>query len=166
MSELRSKTQEMDEAKVFDYAHARLDQTAALISGQLKEGTAPASVGRDQMSIVRILQGLLDAVNDQDKKDKDKFREEDDGGGGGGGSGGQQPLIPPVAELKLLRYLQQEAADRTRAAADAGADNAELDSVARLQHDLADQGKALLDKLKPDEKEPKQDTPNNPEPKQ
>jgi hypothetical protein len=165
MSEIRSRTSEMDEAKIFDYAHTRLDQTAAQASGPLKEGEAPASVGRDQNSIIRILQGLLDAVNDQDKKDKDKFRDEDQGGGGGGGGGGPQPLLPPIAELKLLRFLQQEAADRTRAASDGGADNAELDGLSRLQRDLADQGKALLDKLNPD-KEPKQDAPNNPEPKQ
>jgi hypothetical protein len=166
MSELRSKTQEMDEAKVFDYAHTRLDQAAAAVSGPLKEGTAPTSVGRDESSIIRILQGLLDAVNDQDKK-KDQFREEDQaGGGGGGGGGGQQPLLPPIAELKLLRFLQQEAADRTRDAAEGKADNAELDTVGRLQRDLADQGKALLEKLNPGDKEPKQDAPNNQEPKQ
>jgi hypothetical protein len=165
MSEIRSRTSEMDDAKIFDYAHTRLDQTAAQASAPLKEGEAPTRVGRDQNSIIRILQGLLDAVNDQDKKDKDKFRDEDQGGGGGGG-GGQQPLLPPIAELKLLRFLQQEAADRTRAAADGGADNAELDGLSHLQRDLADQGKALLEKLNPGDKEPKQDAPNNPEPKQ
>src|SRR5262249_56871319 len=112
LSEVRSKTQEMDEAKVFDYAHARLDQEAAAVSGPLKEGQAPTKVGRDQSSIIRILQGLLDAVNDLDKK-KDEFREEDQSGGGGGGGGGQQPLLPPIAELKLLRCLQPAAPDRT-----------------------------------------------------
>ena len=47
---------------------------AALVSGALKEGSTPTSVGRDQASIVRILQGLLDAVNDQDKKKDDSIK--------------------------------------------------------------------------------------------
>jgi hypothetical protein len=40
-----------------------------------------------------------------------------------------------------------------------------VDTVARLQQDVAGQGKALLEKLNP-QPEPKQDAPNNPEPKQ
>ena len=64
-------------------------------------------------------------------------------------------MLPPIAELKLLRFLQQEAADRTRDASDGNAENAELDAVARLQHDLAEQGKTLLEKLNPGQPEPK-----------
>jgi hypothetical protein len=36
-----------------------------------------------------------------------------DGGGGQGGGGGKQPLVPPIAELKMLRMLQLQINRRT-----------------------------------------------------
>ncbi len=146
LAELRSKTQEMDEARLFDYAHTRLDQTATSVAALLGEGRTIASIARDQSSIVRILQGLIEAVEEMDKK-KDDFREEESGGDSGGGGGSQQqPLIPPIAELKLLRAMQMEVADMTRAAAESG-DAADTGHVSGLQRELADQAKALLERL-------------------
>ncbi len=151
LAALRSSTQEMDEAKMFDYAHARLDTTTGQVSRTLAEGSAPASVGRDQNSAVRILQGLIAAVEEMQRK-KDDFREEESGsdGGGGGGGGGEQPLIPPIAELKLLRFMQVEAAELTRGAEESS--DAELtEHVTRLQRELADQAKALLERMQEDQ---------------
>jgi len=161
LSELRSSTQEMEEAKVFDYAHTRLDGAAASIVKTLTEGAAPDSVARDQGSIIRILQGLIEAVNDMQKK-KDDFREDQggDGGEGSGGGGNQpQPLIPPIAELKLLRFMQVEAAELTRAAADKP-DAEQTEHVSRIQRELADQGKALLERLQQNQSP----TPEGPKP--
>ncbi|HYE63457.1 MAG TPA: hypothetical protein VD997_15805 [Phycisphaerales bacterium] len=161
LSELRSSTQEMEEAKVFAYAHARLDALAAGVAKTLSEGAAPDTVTRDQTSIIRILQGLIEAVNEMARKNDD-FREENQGGddSGGGGGGGEQPLIPPVAELKLLRFMQIEAAGLTRAAAEKG-DAETVETVTRLQRELADEGKALLERLKQEEG-PTPDAPEKP----
>ncbi|MBS0195727.1 MAG: hypothetical protein JSR77_03120 [Planctomycetes bacterium] len=148
MAELREKTSEFAEVKLFDYAHTRFDAAGNAATKPLNEGSAPASVGRDQTSMVRILQGLVQALDDAEKK-KDDFREdESEGEGQGQGQGQQQaPLIPPIAELKLLRAMQAEAADRTHAAADANNDAAELEAVTTLQTDLTKYAKELLEKL-------------------
>ena len=36
------------------------------------------------------------------------------GGGGGGGGGGKPPLVPPLAELKMLRIMQRDVNVRTK----------------------------------------------------
>ena len=46
-------------------------------------------------------------------------RKQDGGGGGGGGGGGKRPLIPPVAELKMLDKLETETLQQTKELDDA-----------------------------------------------
>src|SRR5262249_51858283 len=105
LDELRKKTQELTEASVFDYAHKRLDQAASTAGKKLRAGQADRAVARNQESAVRILMSLVQALDDQAKKD-DEFREDQNSGGGGGAGGGQKPpLIPPLAELRLLRSM-------------------------------------------------------------
>jgi hypothetical protein len=89
----------------------------------------------------------LVAALDEAKKQRDEFKEDEAGGGGGegGGDSQKQPMIPPIAELKLLRAMQAEAAERTRVVSE-GRDD--LDAVADLQAELAKFGQQLLDKLK------------------
>jgi len=150
LDQLRSQTEGLSDAVVFEFAHQRFDAAAARAAQGLLEARVAASVGRDQSSALRILQGLVQALT-EDKK-PDEFRE-DQGGGGGGGGGGQggqpQPLVPPVAELKLLRAMQAEAADLTRTLDEAGADLGpdEVASLVRLQADLAERAKQLMEKL-------------------
>lgn len=155
LAELRSRTQDMSEAPLFDYAHTRMERVMSGASGTLAKGEVTPSVSRDQTSAIAILRGLVQALS-QDKK-KDELREEQ---GGGGESGGQQqgqkpPLIPPLANLKLLRAMQQEALDRTRALAESGANPimGELEEISTLQSDLATQGRILLEQVMPGQPE-------------
>jgi hypothetical protein len=94
-----------------------------------------------------VLRSLVEALS-QSPDEKD-FREAQGGNSGGGGqNGGPRPIIPPIAELKLLRAMQQDTALRTRALAEAQKpDEAELDEVGSVQRDLAKQGTALIKKL-------------------
>src|SRR6185295_1283778 len=87
-----------------------------------------------------------EALKDADKKDD--FREQNEGnnGGGGGGGGQPEPLVPPIAQLRLLRGMQAEAAERTRSADDSR-DAGEVDALSTLQRELADMGKALIEKM-------------------
>jgi hypothetical protein len=146
LEDLRKKTQELTEATVFDYAHTRLDQATSTAAKKLRAGTADRAVSRHQDSAITILKSLVEALDDRAKQD-DEFKD-DSAGGGGGGGGGQQPLIPPLAELRLLRAMQQEAADVTRTiddAKDAAPD--ELVGLGDLQKSLSDRGKELIQKL-------------------
>jgi hypothetical protein len=116
-----------------------------------------------QATALRRLDQLLDAI---------KFDPQMAQGGGGGQGQGQGPPdgggempsgpppdgLPPLAQLKALRALQQEASDRTAALAKAYPDPAkmpdsakdELKAIQRLQRDV----KELIQELIPDEAPP------------
>ncbi|MCL2700896.1 MAG: DUF4175 family protein [Phycisphaerae bacterium] len=65
-----------------------------------------------QSQIEKNLQGMIDALKQEQQR-----RKQQGGGGGGGGGGGQAPLVPPVAELKMLKSLQLDINARTETVA-------------------------------------------------
>lgn len=144
LAALRSSTEELADATMFEFAHQRLDDAAADASARLAAGDAPGVVGRDQRTCVRVLQGLVTALA-EDKK-PDDFREDQQGGGGGSqGGNAKQPLIAPIAELKLLRAMQAEAMELTRELENATGED--LAPATRLQQSLSEHAEALLKKL-------------------
>lgn len=180
LAELREKTSELGESALFNYAHQRLDQVLDAATTPLNAGEAPRSIRPDIDATVRVLTSLVAAL-DSDENRNDEFREEESSGGGGngGGQGGQQPLVPPIAELRLLKMMQQEALERTRAATNP-ASGERLDDVARLQQDLAERGRKLIEQMssqggplqtqpneaqpdQPDQPQPDPNAPNGPE---
>jgi hypothetical protein len=62
-----------------------------------------------QTEVERNLNEMIDAL----RKELADRREKKKGGGGGGGGGGKAPLVPPLAELKMLRMLQLQINSRT-----------------------------------------------------
>lgn len=149
MAQLRDKTDELKEAKMFAYAHSRYDRVADSAAKGLAEPRADAGVQRDLASAVGVLRSLAASLEEA-KKNKD-FREGAGGqqpGGQGQGQGGQQPpMLPPLTELRLLRMMQDDAVLRTRDASTSGAGEVLRDAAA-LQRDLSDQGSLLLQKLR------------------
>lgn len=146
---IRSETRELSEAKVFDYAHTRIDGLMKSAATKLDGGESTDDVTRRQASAARVLQSLIDALDDRQNKDDKRFREREQSGGGSGSGEQEQPLVPPAAELKLLRLMQMEIAERTRELDEAKATDARgVGEVSQLQRELADQAKSLLDKLK------------------
>lgn len=149
LEEMQTRTTDLAETTVFLFAHRRIDAASLSATKPLFEGDAPSSVLRDQRTVGTILAGLLEAL--KNPEDDNPFREDEQGGGGGSGSGqqGQQPLVPELAELRLLRLMQEEAAARTRTLGepDQQADAEEVDAVATLQRELAEQAARLLEKL-------------------
>lgn len=139
--------------RLFKFSHDRLDASMGSASRELSEGNAPARVSRDQATALATLRSLVDALKDAQKK-SDEFREGAGGSRGGGSPGGGQPqgLFPPIAELKLLRELQVEAAAITRAAADAGGDG--LDDAAAMQGELSSMARDLIRRLQNPDEEP------------
>lgn len=162
LQKLREQTSEVADSGMFDFAHQRLDTAAREAGEMLARAETSPGVGVRQQTIARVLHALVEALK-QDQQDKDAFREGDEGGGGGGGggAGGNQPLIPPIAELKLLRMMQEEAFDRTRLA---DSENREAAEVASLQRELNRKGEELLEKLSPPHPEEEQAPPEEPAP--
>ena len=104
----------------------------------------------NQDRAIAILRGLVEAMEETSRDDEDFRRNESaGGGGGGGGQQGDQPLIPDLAELRLLRQMQADLADRTRRL-DESAEQSPVEAVEELggeQADLAGLGQELVRKL-------------------
>lgn len=153
IAELRAATTELEDAAMFRFAHDRLDADAAAAADGLLTGEVSASTRRRQDSVVRVLQSLVEALAEnpqqQDFRDQQGSQQ---GQGQGGQSGQTPPLFEAIAELKLLRSMQQEAMERTRALDEANEPGspdlqAELQDVAELQDELMRLGDQLIQKM-------------------
>lgn len=93
---------------VFERVHGQLDAACERAQGGLDEFRNDDQVAYDQRRAERLLRAMADAFKPGDGK------QQDSGGGGGGGGGGQKPkLVPPLAELLLLRANQEDLIERT-----------------------------------------------------
>ncbi|MEM9064481.1 MAG: hypothetical protein AAGB51_03210 [Planctomycetota bacterium] len=151
LNELLNETEGLSDAAVFDFAHRRLDNISARAGEAMGRGEATSAVIRDQSTVETVLRGLVEALDQEPPSDE--FREDSgggQGGGAGGGQGGEDELVPPIAQLKLLRALQAEALDRTRDASDAPDDVSaefEREEIGELQGEIADLGQQMLEAL-------------------
>lgn len=147
LQEVRGANAEVKDAAVIDFAHDRMATLSGRAGRALGEGEATRAVVRDQDGVIRILQSLIESLNDRPRGDgEEDFRE----GQGGQGQGQQQQdqLIPPIAELRMLRSLQVAAAEETRALDEsADATPEQIDDVGALQDSLAEQGQKLIERL-------------------
>ncbi|MEL6498954.1 MAG: hypothetical protein AAGJ54_05670 [Planctomycetota bacterium] len=143
---VRTLFPEITESQVFDFAHTRLEETLGRVDASLRGGEAGGLTPLDQATVERVLRGLIAALDPPEQGEEQDF-DQGGGGGGGGQQGAPQPLIPPIAELQMLRSLQQDVYDRTRAVDDSslGADAAER--VGDEQRALAEQAQLLLESL-------------------
>lgn len=149
LQKAREETKEMAEAGVFEFAHERLDRATGSAAKRLMLGQADAAVRKQQATAMTILASLIQALEEQ-AQDEEDFRDNEGGGegGGGGGAGGEQPpLIPPLAELRLLRALQQEAADLTNRLDGPEASAEEMKAVGDYQRSLAKRAEELGKKV-------------------
>lgn len=148
LNELEGQTEALSEARVFELAHRRLDALTGRAADALDEARVDRAVVRAQQSAMRLLESLIEALEDPERDDE--FREGEGGGGGDGqGAGADAPLIPPLAELRLLRAMQQEAYEITREADEEPdlLDEGQFDALIRLQEDLAEYGLELIERM-------------------
>lgn len=138
------------DAGVFQLAHQRLDGVMRSAAESLASGSPDRSVASNQDEAVDLLTALVEGLADAQRRAGDF----DGGGGGQGGQGGGQgeqspPLIPPISELKLLRSMQRQAMEMTRAIADSGerSEGERLGATTALQRSLAERGRELLEKM-------------------
>ena len=106
---------------------ALIDAKARLSEGKPADAMPPEDEAVDALS------AIVSALDDSSApKDDDAFGEQESpqGEGGGGGGGPQGGAVPPVAEIKILRSLQDSLAKRTRQLAER---MESLDGVSRAQ---------------------------------
>lgn len=150
---VRERTSEISEAPVFSLAHDRLDDLMRSAADTLGDPAPSRGVVLDQEQAMVILASLVEVLADSPSGGQDEdFQDGQGGGDGQGGSEGGQDegLIPPVAELRLLRDMQQAAMDTTRRLGedpDLLADTARVARLGDLQRLLAERGLELIEKL-------------------
>ena len=127
-----------------------LSDAASRAAADLRDGTARAQTAAECADVLQILRGLAAALAEQAAA-RNPFEEAQAQGGdqaGGGGGGGEEeqddPVVPPVAELKVLRAVQQGLAERTRAVGAGELPADMLKTVAQRQADIA----ALAEKVR------------------
>lgn len=145
VSDLFSKTQELDDAVVFKFAHTRLDEALARSVDSLRDADGDEALHSQARAIV-LLRSLVEAL-DEDQPDDDEPFDDGGGGGGGGQEGGPPELIPGGAQLKLLRAIQGDLLDRTRSVDDGRRPTSDLRSVGAEQRELSQIGQQLIDEL-------------------
>lgn len=149
LAEIRRETAELADTAIFELAHRRLDRAAGEAAGELLDGQASAEVARQQATVVRVLRSLVEAMGEQQGGQRFGEGQQGGGGGGGGGSGQDTPIIPELAELKLLRAMQAEAMEWTRNLDETAQrpGEAELAELADLQQELATRAVVLIEKI-------------------
>ena len=149
--------EESKDTLVFQQMHRRIDEAAARAAGELQRGEADASLAIDQRRVAATLRAMAAALEeaqaDQEFENPPGQPQEGEGGGGGGQP---PPLVPPVAELKLLRQVQELVYLTTRELHDAsvaepgGPTPAQVERAADLatqQRELHDLGRQMIEKM-------------------
>ena len=112
-------------------------------------GRGRAGGGRGAVRAVSLLRGLVAALEEEQTDDDDGFDAGGGSGSGGGGGqqGGGQGLLPGAAQLKLLRSIQGDLLDRTRAADEGRRPAGDLESLGSEQRELSEVGETLIEEL-------------------
>ena len=152
LSDLRSETRELFEAKVFSLVHRAMDNWSLEISDSLKDGRIDVDVTDRQLQIIDSL-GRLIAALEESMVPPDEFAQDQENQSGGSGNPPPKPLIPPVAELKLLQGMQEQVYTQTRELdsrddLDEARQRSRLRDLGQQQRDLLDIGQQMLEQLK------------------
>lgn len=139
--------EEIASAGVFDLAHTRIDTQLNEVGTSLTAGHASRTERRMQASVESLLTGLIAALDDPEQKQSEFDQGASQGGEQQQGQQQQEELIPPLAELRLLRTMQQDLLDQTRLMEEFGASPDETRQMGEVQTELAQQGEVLIQKM-------------------
>src|SRR5690606_9416850 len=150
LERIRTQTRGLTESGVFDLAHRRMESDANTAAESLGRGEAGAAVAMRMQAVEETLRELVAAWTRRPQNEQEFDQQQAGGGSGGGAQGGEQgPLVPPLAELRLLRALQAQVAAATRLAAENGAQTgpAELQLLGDAQRALAAEAADLIRRM-------------------
>lgn len=143
------------EAMVYQSLHRRIDQAADRAHSRLRERRADALVVGEQTRVALMLRAMGDALDDAGNPDKfeREQQQQQQGGGEGGGQGEPPPLVPDLAEIKLLREVQidlrrqTEMIDRLSGQLTPEELQQRLRDLSSQQQELSELGEQLIEKL-------------------
>lgn len=93
----------LEDAPVFQWVMTTTQNDMNEAAARLDKEDSGALTQEIQEDVIRKLGDLIEAL----RKERTKPQQQQQGGGGGGG-GGKQPLVPPLAELKMLMIMQKQ----------------------------------------------------------
>ncbi len=147
---LLGEVEGLGDSLMFALAHEQLDSLMGAAADTLGQGEVSQGVVLNQSMSIQTLQMLVEALG-QPEPDEQEF--EEGGGGGGGGQGGgdqpEPPLVPPMAELMLLRSMQAQIAQLTRRAheGDERASGIEAGTLSQMQRRLGERAVELIEQM-------------------
>jgi hypothetical protein len=146
--DLAERTKKMDRdltalgGVVYVWANKDIVQVMQDVQGDLAKPETGAVTQAEQQRIEDQIQAMIDSLKVKPKISK--FANPRSGGGGGSGGGGAPPPLPPEAELRLLKQLQQAINKATKTiAGQANPDAPKLTALGQRQGDIRN----LLDQL-------------------
>ncbi len=142
---------QVEETLVFVRMHEQMGAASSRVVTALRRGEAGPVVTDEQGMIAATLRAMAEALK-QDPNNTDFAS----GGGGGGGQGGGQtpPMVPPLAELKLIRGLQQVIYDQTKTVQETPPGQPDQPTKQKLmelstrQRELSDLGQRLIEQVR------------------
>lgn len=153
LDDLQRDVQEIVDSPIFAHVHRRIAQWSQSASEGLAAGNVGVDVSDLQEMIAQSIGRLIEALEEAMQPPAEFANEEDgDDGGAGEGGGGEQPLIPPVTELRLLIGLQEEVYHQTRQL-DSRSDltdvqrRTRLRDLGQLQRELVEMGQQMMERM-------------------
>jgi hypothetical protein len=121
ISAISEGSPDVQKSPTFTEATTLALDAATRAASDLRSGPPTPATVEMEKEVMEILRGLVNALSEAAKKSDDPFADPSENAGGGDGAGGggggeeEKPLIPPLAELKVIRSLQQRIYERTKA---------------------------------------------------
>lgn len=154
MDQLRRDNEDVANSMVFNHVHDLVDGAAMTVRDDLRDGKVGVLVTDRQQFIADAIGRLLQALEEEQQDDNpfEDGQQGSEGGQQGGGQPGEGQLIPPIAELKLLRGLQEQIYELTRQSdarsdLDAAARRETLRDLGQRQRELHDLGQRVIEQM-------------------
>jgi hypothetical protein len=153
LNQLRDVTAEIMDSPIFNHVHRLIDTWSLSVTESLSAGKVDVDATDRQANIAESIGHLIGALEESmappEEFAQDQQQQQQNQGGGGQG---QQPLIPPVAQLKLLQGLQEQVYNLTkdidgRQDLDAAQRRTRLREIGQHQRELMELGQQILDDL-------------------
>jgi hypothetical protein len=139
---------------VFQHLHGQIDEAASAAVAKLRAAEATGEVVSRQGQVADTLRMMAKALEDA-KQDDDPFEKpqgkDQEGGEQGEGAASKPKLVPDLAELRLLRVMQESLYKNTRGLSESNLGDAakvkQVEELSRQQLRLHELGNALIRKM-------------------
>ncbi|XAM01509.1 hypothetical protein OT109_08940 [Phycisphaeraceae bacterium D3-23] len=153
--EAEQLSEQAGEAMVYQSMHRRIDQASGRAYVRLRERRADGLVLAEQARVAALLRAMAEALEDTGDPDKFEREQQEQEQQTGEGEGGESPppLVPDLAQVKLLREVQIDLRRQTEMLDRLGdqltpAERAQrLQELSAQQRELGELGAQLIEKL-------------------